>query len=305
MKKIKRPLLFGIPFLVLGGCVDSPDFDHSPKISFEDIYFVKSTGPGVKESLVISVNFKDGDGDLGLAPNKIDSGFHAINFLANDNGELLPVSSVLIPDFTGYTYKNTGKTPKNPSYLVQTPSKIVGELITLDSRNERFSLPPFEKPYDCAANLESYLNEGLSPDTVFIFKSDEYLIKNKATIVDILENNQNKNVYYYAVRDYFYIHVNPAHTNIKVQFMIKNGDGSFAEYDWRKETCETYDGRFPILTERSRSLEGTINYAMISSGFSATFGIKRLKLVITINDNALHASNTVESREFTLEEITR
>ncbi len=304
MKQVRSVLLFGISVLV-SACFNPPDFDDSPTISFEDVYFVKSTGVGVKDSFVISLNFKDGDGDLGLAASEIDSPYHALNFLANDNGELLPVQARLNADFTGFSYKKTKKTPKNASYFIRFPPPNVAELITLASRNDGFSLPPFEKPYNCSANLESYLNEQQSADTIFIFRDDAHLIKNKATIVDTLENIQNRNQYYFAVVDYFYMNVNPAHTNIKVKFLLKNGDGTFTEYDWRREVCETYDGRFPILTDKTRPLEGTINYSMISSGFLTTFSIKRMKLAVTITDKALRTSNTVESKEFTLDEIRR
>ncbi len=303
MKQTKSLLLFGTSLLV-SACFNPPDFDHSPSITFEDVY-IKSTGEGGKDSFVISVNFKDGDGDLGLRADQINNPYHALNFLANDNGELRPIEAELKADLAGFSYRKTKKTPKNPSYFILSPSGNVGELITLASRNQGFSLPPFEKPYNCSANNESYLNEQQSPDTIFIFRDDGHLIKNKATIVDILENNQNRNVFYYAVVDYFYMNVNPAHTNIKVKFLLKNGDGTFTEYDWRREVCETYDGRFPVPTDKTRPLDGTINYAMISSGFVTTFGNKRMKLAVTITDQALRTSNTVESKEFTLDEIRR
>ena len=95
---------------------------------------------------------------------------------------------------------------------------------------------------------------------------------------------------------------------------IKNNDGTYKEFDWQKEfanypSCgETYDGRFPIMTKdltQKTPLEGTIRYAMKSTGFLILFSIKTLKLRITIQDRALHKSNTVETGDFTLQGIKK
>lgn len=304
MKPVRSALLFVISVVLFSACFNPPEFNNSPTIEYEGVSFQKS--PAGVDSLVVSVSFKDGNGDLGFSQNveDIDSPYHEINFFANDNGQLLPVASVLIQNFTGYNYKKTKKTPRESSYLIRTPSKSVGELITLNSRNEGFSsLPPFTSPYDCAANLQSYLNDQLNPDTVFIWRGESYLIKDQSTIVDTLVSQRDPDEYYFAVVDYFYINVNPGHYNFKIQFFVKNNDGSFTEYDFRKEFCETYDGRFPILADNPRALEGTINYSMVSTGFLQIFSIKTIKLAVTIYDRALNASNTIETPEFRLEEI--
>lgn len=253
----------------------------------------------------MSISFKDGDGDLGLSgssPTDAESPYHEIDFYANDNGELYPIPGIRITSFAGYRYENTLATPRYASYYIE-PDKQVSELITLQSRNEGFTLPPFTKPYDCFLNDESYLNEGLNPDTVFIFKEDDYLIKDPTKIVDKLVRIGNPEEYYFAVVDYFYIRANPFQYNFIVEFLVKNNDGTFTEYDFREQFCETYDGRFPVLTDKERALEGVINYSMVSSGFLETFSIKTLKLRITIYDRALNISNTVETPEFRLEEI--
>ena len=88
-----------------------------------------------------------------------------------------------------------------------------------------------------------------------------------------------------------------------MKFYIKNNDGSFTEYDFAEEFCETHNGRFPRLADDNRTLEGEINYSMVSGGFQAIFGNKTLKLEVTIYDRALHSSNTIETPEFRLEEI--
>lgn len=303
MKQVRSALLFAISIILFSACFNPPEYDNSPSITFEGLYFGKS--PNGEDSLVVSVTFKDGDGDLGFlpGPEAIDSPYHQINFFGDDNGQLLPIPSDLIQSFSGYTYKNSKKTPRFPSYYIRTPARQINGLITLSSRNEGFSLPPFTTPYDCYVNTESYLNEQQNPDTVFIWRNDSYMIKDNSTIVDTLVRDNNPDEYYYAVLDYFYIKENPTHYNFKVEFFVKNNDGSFTEYDFRKEFCETYDGRFPKLTDKDRALEGTINYSMVSTGFLPTFSIKTLKLAITVYDRALNESNRIETPEFRLEEI--
>jgi len=117
-----------------------------------------------------------------------------------------------------------------------------------------------------------------------------------------------------GVIDTFYYEANPYHYNLKVEFLVKNSDGSFSEFDWRDEfaaypSCGiTLDGRFPILSRdltRPAALDGRIRYAMQSTGFTFLFNIKTLKLRITVADRALNLSNTVETPEFTLQQIKK
>jgi hypothetical protein len=301
MKQVRSAFLFAISVVFLSACFNPPEFSNSPTIKYEGLFFGKA--PNGQDSLVVSVSFKDGDGDLGFNPTDFDSPYHQINFFANENGQLSPLTPALIQSFNGYTYKNLKKTPGYPSYYIPTPGKPVSELITLSSRNDGFTIPPFVSPYDCIVNHESYLNEQTNPDTIFIWRNDAHLIKDKSTIVDTLVRNGDPSEYYYAVVDYFYLRENIGHYNFKVEFFVKNNDGTFTEYDFRKEFCETYDGRFPVLTDKERALEGVINYSMVSTGFLPTFSIKTLKLAITVYDRALNVSNRIETPEFRLEEI--
>jgi len=84
---------------------------------------------------------------------------------------------------------------------------------------------------------------------------------------------------------------------------VKQPDGSFEEFDWREEFCTTYDGRFPILAKEkdlssATPLEGTLRYAMLSTGFKFQFSIKTLKLRVQIQDRLLNKSNVIETPEF-------
>src|SRR5690606_31669382 len=65
-------------FLLLAclGCFSVPEYDRSPEIEFADIQNflrIDERSGGYKDSVVISVRFKDGDGDLGYDSWEIDS----------------------------------------------------------------------------------------------------------------------------------------------------------------------------------------------------------------------------------------
>lgn len=303
MTHLGKKFVFLSTVVLCVACVDDPEFDAGPRIEYEGLYFGKS--PSGEDSLVVSLSFQDGDGDLGfgIGPEVVEAPYHPINFFVNNNGSLHAVPPILAKTFDGYHYKSSGKTPGRSSFYIPSPEIQSGELITLASRNEGFSIPPLTNPYLCLINDESYLNEQQQADTIFVSGTDGHLIKDQSTIVDTLVRNDDQSQYFFAVVDYFYLMENPYHYNFKVDFLIKDSDGSFKEFDFRKEFCETYDGRFPTITDNDRALEGIINYSMVSSGFEATFSIKTLKLVITIYDKALNESNTIETPEFTLGEL--
>ena len=56
--------------LTLDGCVDTPDFDNTPSIRFNDVQpytIYDSFSKTNADSIVITIDFEDGDGDLGIS----------------------------------------------------------------------------------------------------------------------------------------------------------------------------------------------------------------------------------------------
>jgi hypothetical protein len=225
--------------LGLGGCFTPPEFPVQPQIEFESIVF-KEYGSGFDaeaDSLILTIAFSDGDGDLGLAPSELECVSESICY----NNKFF----FLKPDGTILTYKDKRT---NSAYS---------------------TLPAFVKPYNC-------INWEVSTD------------------------NTGK-------VDTFYFELNPDHYNIEVDFLVKNPDGTFTEFDWTEEfnypNCGTsFDGRFPILykEEPGTPLEGILRYSMGSIGFKALFSVKTLKLRVQIKDRALNKSNEIFTPEFTL-----
>jgi hypothetical protein len=214
------------------GCNKPPEYPVEPSISFDNVYYRKGD---TTNYLILSVNFKDGDGDLGL-DSYYYSGepYNSIWYFVKQDGNLLSYADRNTPPFD--------------------------------------TLPPYAFPYSC---------------------------------------------YNYSVEqsDTLYIQQNRDHYNIFVNFYVKK-NGVFQLYDWltaNPPNCgESYNGRFPILnldsndnpSSKQRPLEGILKYTMKGLGFEAIFKRDTLKLEVQIQDRALHKSNTVESFEFVLKDIT-
>jgi hypothetical protein len=109
-----------------------------------------------------------------------------------------------------------------------------------------------------------------------------------------------------APTDTILVKINENHYNFFVRFFPKK-DGTYTEFDWRdKPYYQTFDGRFPLLnnSDKSRPLEGSLRYGMVSSGWLFLFR-DTLKIEIQIQDRALNKSNIAASKDFTLEGVTR
>lgn len=110
---------------------------------------------------------------------------------------------------------------------------------------------------------------------------------------------------------YLYAAINEDFYNIDVDFLVKQSDGSFIEFDWLEQFCMTFNTRVfpgpgksgPLVVKKKSEQRGEIEYSMISTGFTPFFGDKILKLQITIKDRALHTSNKMQTPEFRLRDI--
>ncbi|WKN42546.1 hypothetical protein [Tunicatimonas pelagia] len=79
--------LFGVFFLVMGlsACIDEPEFSDVPAVTnIEEIYFV-DVEQGI-DSLVITIAFEDGDGDLGLTAREGGS-ISPFDIVEDSNGD--------------------------------------------------------------------------------------------------------------------------------------------------------------------------------------------------------------------------
>lgn len=69
MKLLRLSFLSMLVGLLLASCYDEPDFGVVPELTNIDIYFKKGVTRTL-DSLVVRVDFQDGDGDLGFYPDE-------------------------------------------------------------------------------------------------------------------------------------------------------------------------------------------------------------------------------------------
>lgn len=308
MKIIRGAAFFVFFSIIFGSCFDEPKFPDTPEIEFVKMEFVEVGSFIDADSLIVYIDFKDGDGDLGIAPDAIDDPpFHTLNFYTGTGGQTAQIAPRLY-DLSELSYGSNGKVPKELSYVFEVIPSGSGKMVTLSDRNSPYTfLPPNIQPYTCLTYDTIYFT-----DTIFVDKNFKHILK-PSSIVDSLLGSDKK-VLLYAAVDYFYATVNPDQYNYKAEFLIKsNQNNTFVPFNWRKEFCTEFptsgsdqiNGRFTVLTEEERPLEGTLRYAMVSVGFPLILKDNQFQLKIQIQDRALNKSNVIETSPATLSDIRR
>lgn len=283
MQGRKGLLLFGISVL-LTACFNPPEFSVVPEIDYVGIRFSEGTVDEPTDSLIVTISFKDGDGDLGLSPDQIDDPYQDVFYALADNGTITEISKRT--EFAGL-----------PQF-VKLPPGAKGKLITVRTLQDPLyagKLPPFVS--------EQLSCKDYPRQTIYVTETDgpKILDSTFPSIDTVVQAGLPK---YYKVDDLFYKRNNPKHLNIEVEFYIKQPGGEYTLFDWEKEYCEiAFDQRFPVLSEKPGPLQGNLTYAMTSIGIKANFSIKTLKLRIRIRDRAFNVSNDVETGDFTLDKI--
>lgn len=278
----KGLLLFGIS-IAAGACFDPPEFPVTPHIDFENIYFQQAKAPTDRDALVLTISFRDGDGDLGLSSTDIDPPYHDMNFYLANNGQTIPLQKRTLY-------------PQVPQIL-EVPDNATGKLaIARTSRNPAYKnvIPPYIDEHASCTDFiytKAYVREQDKHifDETYRYKVEDFQISEKI----------------YAVLDTFYYQKNPNYANIDVEFWVKNGN-DFQLFDWEKEFCTiSFDQRFHVLSDDDRPLQGSLEYSMVTSGMKTIFSVKTLKLKIRIRDRSLNVSNEIETPEFTLDKIAK
>jgi len=86
--KVKRYLyILLFAAVVIVSCVSPPDdFPSVPHITFNSLEFIETN---TSDTLMVSVDFRDAEGDLGLSPRDVDPPFNPLNFQTHPNGDLV------------------------------------------------------------------------------------------------------------------------------------------------------------------------------------------------------------------------
>jgi hypothetical protein len=289
MKFIKGLVLFCFLGGILSGCFDAPEFTNTPEISFKKIQFKETPSLGDFDTLVLYIDFKDGDGDLGLNDDFSEYPY-------NDSFYYIAAGSTLADTLKVSTRTVYRSSPPFTAYSLLVPfgnTSPSGKLITSKTRNNpNYSSLPVYNPASC---LNYTFAEVLVPAS-FNAVDETY------TITDTLKDQFNNS--YYLVEDILFYKKNRNHYNIEIVFeYLENGE--YKVFDWFKEFCIDFNGRFPVLgnINQKRPLEGTIRYAMANSSFLTLFNVKTLRLRVKIKDRSLNVSNEILTPPFTLTSI--
>ncbi|WP_226388784.1 hypothetical protein [Penaeicola halotolerans] len=90
LKYIKFFIL-GLAFMSFLACNRPPDdFPSVPEISWDKVEFKEVNGP---DSLVVTINFKDAEGDLGLRGNEQNPPFQPFDFVRDNLGQFINYSN--------------------------------------------------------------------------------------------------------------------------------------------------------------------------------------------------------------------
>ena len=285
MKRTPHFILFCIICLA---CEEKePSISSTPVITLQNYAFVDTEGAFRADTVRLTFSYADGDGDLGLNTTDIttfQAPYNQFVYHQGSLGQLLPVNGATIQlSAPGSSFEYVD--------LIEVTNPATGDLVF--PRTRKNSLFTNQLPaYSC----ENYLN------WKFVIPKSQVAVLDEFT--EFLDTLSVGGEEYYMFRDSLYVEINPAHYNIEVDFLVEQPGGSFTEFDWRKESCVTFDARFPEtpftkngpFSARSDSKEkGEITYTMASFGFKALFGGKKVKLRFNIKDRALHVSNTIET----------
>lgn len=282
MRVIKGIILFCFSMVAVSSCFEAPEFSDIPTITFKDIKFKEVGGVSDGDTLVLYLDFKDGNGDLGLSseyPPDLEVPYNnAFYFLADGTGDTIPVVPTTVQ-----------------SYSIINFDELPGKLVTDKTRLlPNYGYLPVYDPNNCSNY--SFINEVLVP----------------LSSVDASYNIQDTIIIgtksFAKIQEAVLFRANPNHYNIEIKFWIFQG-GDFVEYDFYGRHCSNFSGRFATSlsdfpTYPIRPIEGTLRYAMMNTGFLAIFGNTPMKISARIRDRALNVSNTVYTGVFDLNKIS-
>jgi hypothetical protein len=152
---MKRTLSFLalLGLLLVVSCFEPPQYSIIPSIEFENVRTKDVADPNVSDTLIVTVSFKDGDGDLGRnRDTENDPPFNQKWYF-----RLNPVASceaTVTPPCKKISYKDMGN---------------LGDYVKYSTRrtNPNYdTLPPYTKPFNCK-NYEILTNGGQIVDTLY------------------------------------------------------------------------------------------------------------------------------------------
>lgn len=97
MIKVKHILFLLFPGLLLSGCFPVENFSDVPRIGFNSLEFKEN--PVGADSLVLTIDFQDGDGDLGLLRDETNPPYHPFDWIISGDLQRVTISNNLSGPF--------------------------------------------------------------------------------------------------------------------------------------------------------------------------------------------------------------
>lgn len=286
MKAVKSLILFCFLLVGVSSCFDPPVFSDSPEISFNKIEFKVTPSPVEADTLILYIDFKDGNGNLGLSKTTLQhfsDPFHPHTFFLETPGDGVKAAST-------FQARISAPPPIPQEVAVLKSTGSLGKLLTKRTRSKPGYgyLPTFvPDEMDCKNYIYTYLL--IPPELLDVIDSTYNVVATSPNTGAVI------------IRDTLYFDQNPNYYNIRIRFYQKVGT-TLQEFSWEDEFCSTFSGRFPVLSDKNDPVEGTLRYNMKSSGFIPLFSVKTLTLDVIITDRTLK-SDSIRTPEFTLDRI--
>ena len=149
-------------FLIVFSCDQNENISVIPTITFESLEYKKSPNNISQDSLILTINFIDGDGDLGLSNDEINFPYHPYNAIIDD-------------DFVWVTYGSQDIT--TPFYVYQP-----------DGSYYFYSDDDDRTPFNCSDYIIDTVNTTTVLDTFYIQKNEN----NKNIFIEFYKKNGNE-----------------------------------------------------------------------------------------------------------------
>ena len=119
-----------IMFFFLFSCIEDNNVSDIPSISYESLEFKKSDNSFNQDSLIITINFIDGDGNLGLSNDENNHPYHPYNAIIDQefnwitlgSNNITPPLYIYEPNGVYYLYSNEDDRPSYncEDYIIDT-----------------------------------------------------------------------------------------------------------------------------------------------------------------------------------------
>ncbi len=202
MTRLTLILFLGV-VLLTSSCFDPPEIPVTPSISLKSFTFKNIPNNQIQDSMILELNFEDGDGDLGLGDNEFAPPFHEFDYVLSNQNEFLKLGDPGTPPYNCYDYQKVGEdtfyVTRNDYHFnihLDFYRKVNGEFQRFDLRDQGGCIPGFRGRFfrlNTSSNerpITGVLRWGIQSAFAVIFRNDT--LKFDAFIYDRNEQSSSE-----------------------------------------------------------------------------------------------------------------